>query len=601
MTWQAPLGAAALLAVPAILLLYFLKVKRPETRVASLLFWRPFVADRQANAPWQRLRSSWLLVLQLLAALAIALALLRPGVTGAAGIADTTIVILDGSASMQASDVGPTRFGAAVDQARGLVSQLPAGKQMAIVLLGQHAQLLSAPSGDPAVLMGALDRARPTAGEVDLGEGLSLANAVLTGHPNGSILLLGDGHARAPAAPPKLLAPLTYEQVGSTGENVGIEAIARTAGGTVFVRVADYGKRDRDLRLELRADGRLVDVLPVRVTGGSTADVTWSGLPNGAQVLEARLTPGDSFALDDTAWLVTGAPSVRQVELVTAENGFLQRALELRPGIKVTVVKPADYKPSKAYDLFVFDGFVPPGTLPSPALLVGPPQGQGPAPLGPGIAPGIVLPGTRGDPLLQDVVLKDVHVQVAGRATPPPGWRVVFGGADDPLLLASVGEPRLAELTFDIHHSDLPLRAAFPILIQNLLSYLMPGGFENQVYAPGRPVTLAAETGAKSVDVIDPGGRSTRLLPPFPPYSPATPGVYTVRQQLPDSVRVSRFVVDFADQALSRILPGPKPAVQVVDRPANRASRGVLELWPWLAAAALLLLAAEWFVFHRGP
>ncbi|TME16579.1 MAG: VWA domain-containing protein, partial [Chloroflexi bacterium] len=120
MTWLAPLGAAALLAVPAILLLYFLKVKRPETRVASLLFWRPFVADRQANAPWQRLRSSWLLVLQLLAALAIALALLRPGVTGAAGIADTTIVILDGSASMQATDVGPTRFGAAVDQARGL-------------------------------------------------------------------------------------------------------------------------------------------------------------------------------------------------------------------------------------------------------------------------------------------------------------------------------------------------------------------------------------------------------------------------------------------------------------------------------------------------
>src|SRR5438105_10280354 len=116
MTWLAPLGAAALLAVPAILLLYFLKVKRPETRVASLLFWRPFVADRQANAPWQRLRSSWLLVLQLLAALAIALALLRPGVTGAAGIADTTIVILDGSASMQAPAGQPTRQGTRSEQ-----------------------------------------------------------------------------------------------------------------------------------------------------------------------------------------------------------------------------------------------------------------------------------------------------------------------------------------------------------------------------------------------------------------------------------------------------------------------------------------------------
>jgi len=46
-----PLGLLALLALPAILLLYFLKVRRPEVRVATLMFWRPFVADRQANAP----------------------------------------------------------------------------------------------------------------------------------------------------------------------------------------------------------------------------------------------------------------------------------------------------------------------------------------------------------------------------------------------------------------------------------------------------------------------------------------------------------------------------------------------------------------------
>jgi len=90
MSFLVPLGAIALLCLPAIALLYFLKVRRPEIRVATLMFWRPHVADRQANAPWQRLRPSLLLFLQLLAALLLALGLMRPGLIGAAGIASTT-------------------------------------------------------------------------------------------------------------------------------------------------------------------------------------------------------------------------------------------------------------------------------------------------------------------------------------------------------------------------------------------------------------------------------------------------------------------------------------------------------------------------------
>ena len=45
-----PVDVVALLAIPAIVLLYFLKVRRPEVKVATLMFWRPYVADRQANS-----------------------------------------------------------------------------------------------------------------------------------------------------------------------------------------------------------------------------------------------------------------------------------------------------------------------------------------------------------------------------------------------------------------------------------------------------------------------------------------------------------------------------------------------------------------------
>src|SRR5437899_3229033 len=151
MSFLLPLAGLALLGIPAILLLYFLKVRRPEVRVSTLMFWRPFMADRQANAPWQRLRRSLLLLLQLLAALLLALGLMRPGLIGAAGVDQTTVVMVDASPSMQATDAKPSRFGAAVSTARSLAGQLAPGQQMAVILLADHAQLLAAPTGDSAL------------------------------------------------------------------------------------------------------------------------------------------------------------------------------------------------------------------------------------------------------------------------------------------------------------------------------------------------------------------------------------------------------------------------------------------------------------------
>ncbi|MEP7104902.1 MAG: hypothetical protein ABI838_03535, partial [Chloroflexota bacterium] len=245
----------------------------------------------------------------------------------------------------------------------------------------------------------------------------------------------------------------------------------------------------------------------------------------------------------------------------------------------------------------------PAGTLPAPALVVGSPKGLGPVPAGDPIDPGGVLPANPRDPLLRDVNLRDVHVQVAARVTAPPGWRAVISAVDDPLLLVHEGEPRLAELTFDIHHSDLPLRAAFPILVDNLLSYLLPSGFENQAFALGKPVALAPEPGATQVEITTPTGRVARLKPPLAPFTDTeTPGVYAVRQTVPGGVRTSRFVVEFADPVLSRVAPGAA-AIPFEDddtRKVPTAPRGTLELWPWLVGGVLTLVVVEWLVYLRG-
>ena len=601
MTWLQPLGLLAAVALPLIVLLYFLKVKRPELRVATLVLWTRHLADRQANAPWQRLRWSLLLLLQLLVALLVTLALVRPGIPGAAGVGKTTIVMLDASASMRATDIAPDRFGSAVQRAHTIASSMKPGEQMAVVLLGEHAQLLAAPTADRSALDSALARARPSGGTSDLGEGISLANAILAGRPGGSIVLLGDGHSRPPTGVPRVNAPVTYIPIGSSDQNAAVEAVKQTGPGSVFVQVANYGRAPRDLKLEMRVDSRLADVLPLHVDGNASASTTWTRLPRDAQVLEVHLTPPDQFALDDSAWLLTGSPPEHNVLLVTDGNAFLQRALTLRPGLRLTTVATKDYKPG-AYDLYVFDGWVPPGKLPDPALVIGAPGIQAPVALGAAIPPGGVLPPSPREPLLQDVVLRDVHVQVAARAAPPSGWRPVISGTDDPLLLVHDGQPRIAEFTFDIHHSDLPLRSGFPILVQNLLGYLLPSGFENQAFALGQPVPLAAEPGATGVDVTAPDGHVSHLKTPLSTFTDtALAGVYTVHQTLPSGSRTSRFVVQFRDPALSRIAPGAA-AIPIEEEKSTPVSvpRGVLELWPWVAGAALVLVVAEWLVYLRG-
>jgi hypothetical protein len=601
MSLLAPLGLVGLLAIPAILLLYFLKVRRPEARVATLMFWRPFVADRQANAPWQRLRPGLLLLLQLLAALLLALGLMRPGLIGAAGIASTTVVMIDASPSMEATDVKPSRFLAAVDRARSIAGQLKPGQEMAVILLGEHAQLLSPPTGDSQSLHAALDRARPGGTAGDFAEGVSLANSILAGKPGGSVQLISDGHSKPPSSPPRIAGEFTYLPVGASGENAGIETISRSPSGSVFMRLANYGRGARELKVEMFADGHLVDVLPTRLEGNSTADLSWARLPARTQLLEARLTPGDALAIDDSAWLVIAEPPKHSVLLVTSENGFLQRALALRTGLDVTTAKPGQEKAGR-YDLYIYDGYLPPGKLAGPALLINPPPGAGPVPVGNQLDPGGVLPGNVRDPLLRDVSLKDVHVQSASALKEPPtGWRTVIGAAADPLLLVHDDEPRGAVMTFDLHHSDLPLRAAFPILTQNLLSYLLPGGFENQVFNPGQAVALAAEPDARVLDVTRPDGGKSRLTPPFAPFRDTLlTGVYTVRQELPGGSRLSHFVVQLQDPVMARIAPGAAPAIQQAPKPAGVLPRGTIEIWPWLVGIALALLGVEWVVYLRG-
>src|SRR5580704_16755848 len=107
-----PALAAAAIAIPALVILYFLKLRRKEMAVSSTLLWRKAVQDLQVNAPFQRLRKNLLLLLQLLLLTALLLGLARPVLNYTPGAGARSIILIDRSASMSATDMpgGHTRL-----------------------------------------------------------------------------------------------------------------------------------------------------------------------------------------------------------------------------------------------------------------------------------------------------------------------------------------------------------------------------------------------------------------------------------------------------------------------------------------------------------
>ena len=591
-----------LLAIP-VLALYLLRVRGRERRVSSTFLWRHVVHDIEANTLWQRLRPSLLLFLQLLALAALVFALAGPYFLRASGIEGDLILVLDASASMQASDVSPSRFGQARQEALGLIDQLPQSNLATVIRMGDVPEVLVAQSQDKGRVRRTIVEARPTAGGADLDSALSLAASVVREERPAKVVVLSDGNASSLQPLGPLPFDLQFEPVGTLHGNLAIAAfsIRRTETGTQgLARVANYGPDARAVSLHLYAGGLLYDVRELEVGGGGDRTVSWSSLPE-ATVLEARLVPGDAFALDDRAWATGGSGYGARVLLVSTGNRFLEKSLSLQPGLQVTKAAPEAFSSEKGFDLWVFDGFLPPAFPNGAALVLDPPAGSAawvsaaPVPVQ-GIRPS-------GDEILRYVDLSNVHVREAVPLRPPPEARVLLDSDQGPLL-AVWEEPnrRIVAFAFDLHDSDLALQPAFPILTQELTRWLLPGISEGLVVRPGATIEVPIPPESEAAWVETPSGQRIQVAPPFPapPFTVEEVGPYRVIRETPEGEKVGYFIANLFDPVESAIGPSELPILESQQKPAAGSDLVPWELASWLALAVLVILGVEWHVYSRG-
>lgn len=615
MSWLTPIFLwTGLLAIP-ILVLYMLRLRRPERRVSSTWLWQRLVRDREANAPWQKLRRNLLLLVQLLILALLVLALARPYLPTGRLAQGSVVVLLDASASMLATDVAPShresqhRFAAAQAIVEEMIGDLAGNDQMTLILIGRTPQVLAAATADKALLRQALANASPTQGEADWEAAYALAAGAAQGFADPQLVVVSDGGAPAPTAP--LPVQPRYVPVGVADANLALAALAthvEPEATTLLARVVNYGSQTQSAVLTLQLSGALFDARRLTLAPDESASLVWE-LPPTPEVIEASLTSDgpDYLAVDNVAWAAPAGALSHRVLLVTAGNIFLEQVLGVMPGVELFKAAP-DAPLETDYDLYVFDGVLWPDPAPAgPYLIFNPPASHPPLTVG-GLFTNTLTTRLADSPLLQFVDWGGVHVQQA-REVQAPWAQTLIGAEGGPLVLAGEWQGRrVAIFTFDVRDSDLPLQITFPILMANLTTWLNPGQLTTgeTALSPGQPVMLQPGAGVTEVRVVRPDGVAWEQSVEAASLvfdDTGQPGVYTlwVRDALGERP-AGLFTVNLFSERESRLAPaatlptGPSGGVA-----AAEAQVGQQELWPWLLGLALAGLVVEWWLYQRGP
>lgn len=618
MTFLSPSALWLLAAALPIIVLYMLKMRRKPVRVSSTLLWTQLLLDREANAPWQKLRRNLLLLLQLLILAALVLAAARPAIRTPVVASGSVIGLLDASASMNAVDGNRSRFDEARQAVASLIDGMPSGSSMTLILVGTTPKVLAASESDKNALRAALAGATSTQGSADWQAAFALAAGAAHGSQGSTTVIVSDG-GLPDSGLPALPGDVRYVPVGNLDNNIAITALALrpTAGAPeLFAEVTNYSQADRTVLLSFYLGEQLLTAYQLKLAPREHKGLTLDQLPGASGVYKARISDPhggalDALSLDDTAFAVYQASSARRVLLISKGNLFLEQLLASLPGIKpfkaLANQAGSVQIPAEPFDLYVLDGVYEDGLTRGNLLMIDPPAN----PLFVVGEPFQQMSSVKVNPsdLTRYVDWGNIHVMQA-ESVKPPDWADVLVQADGgPLVFAgeTLGR-RIAAVTFDLRQSDLPLQVAYPILFSNLINYLVPPTpFDaTQSLRPGGSLSIVPPSGIKQIAIVSPSGQAVSYTPGVGKLvydGTAELGYYAVNFIANDgSTTADYFAVNLFDPSESDIRP--RPGIQVgrtIINPTASRQVGERELWQWPAAVGLVLLLVEWQASHRKP
>lgn len=602
----------AALAIP-IVVFYILKIRLRRVPVSTILFWRQIFEEKQPRSIWQKLRHLLSLLVQLAFLGLIVAALAEPIFKWEVREARRIVLIVDNSASMNATDVTPTRLDAAKKAAAPLIEGLRFRDELVILSAGTQPQVRSGLTGHQSTLRAALESIPPTDGPTRIEESVELARRLLADQPRKSIVIVTDGGFPGLDAM-RGEADVRVVPVGTKASNLAItrfqarRSLLDPVGYQILAEVQNASDEPAETRLELELAGSVVDVVPIKLEPGARWSHVFEKTSAEGGRLTAKLNRADALAVDNAAVTILPRREILPVTLVTEGNLFLEKVFEANPLVKLTVARDA---PKESPALTVWHRKAANPLPPGNHLVIEPRNPTDLWAIGDVLQSPIVEKQDRASPLMTHIRLDNVLMPEARQIKfSAPGTALATALSGDPLYYAIErpdGKGKVLVLTVDLDKGDLPLQTAFPIMVANSLGWFTGARGElREALATGAVADIALPPGpvssAGSLELVGPDGRK-KALPVSGGKVTVGPldhcGVWTLRtpEAKPDAPAVLEVACNLADRPESDLrLP---PALVQTQSASLGGGFGGWPLWFMLTLLAGALVTVEWYLYQR--
>lgn len=606
MTILNPSAFYLLLLLGIILFFYLLKGRPRKVIVSSTLFWRRIRQALPAQRPRWRLPPELLLFLQI-ALLTLLIMALAQFLLSRKEKKEFIVIVMDTTASMQATDLIPNRLAVAKKRAQEFIEELPENTQLALVQAGKRPQLIANFSDERSYLLIRLKAL--TAADVRGNEAavLELANSILPTQTQGRVIFFTDGAFELDLDS----LPQTVELVPLDKKNsrnlaiTSFELRPRTEDSEKYellVKVTNFSLQKERFSLRLWLGQNLIFKSESALSSQEEKKYIHNLEVKEKTILKAEIYPypQDDLAIDNTAYALPGFSERLNVLLVSRGNLFLKATLESYPQVNLYQKQTILPEELSGYDLIIFDNIVPPplkrgnivclGVLPPNLSL----EEQDPQ-------PNPILTEWQIDhPLLRFVNLKNMNVrQSLGTETLPEADILLRSSAGPLIQVWQSGGLRLLFIGFDLYYSDFPLQIGFPIFIFNLLRWFHPQVFDptySQIQT-GEEFVIFPKAQKEEITIVNPHNEIITIEDPKDPliFSETTiAGVYTLDGK---SLFAANLLSAHESNLLSRVTFSA--ASREVNRQVkNEYSESKLSLSPMLILLSCLLLFIEWYLYH---
>ena len=567
------------LTAAAVVFLFFLKLRRRRIVIGSSLLWSRVLEAQDARSLAEKLRRLMSLLLALAIALLIALAIGRPWVE-ALGRPRPILVVLDTSPSMGTRNAtGTTRWSRAIEEARRILSAGPPASPYMVADTSGHVH--TPLTGERNAAIQALEQMRPFPGEQRF-------PSLPTGEAD--VFFITDG-----IVPFEIPDGATEVSVFEPGDNVAVTAFqirvdpTSSSGYRAFLEIVNYSPEIEDVGVLLDGAGDQREAWRLELAPDEEwqADLDLAGFRGGG--LRVRIeAEGDGLELDDVAYAYLPPLGSIRVALVTDEDaGYLETLLRLSPRVDLRVVRPSAFDEEPVRDAYIFEGYVPPVPPPGPAVFFGTADVDWLPASGGVAARQVITSWEPGHPVMRNVPVYDMGI-VETAVLEPRGWEVVAASDQTPLILVSEEPSRSVLVGFRLEDSDLAFHLGFPIFIENVLGWFSGEGLA-EPSGLGH-VTIPAEAG--TVTTLD--GTSVPSSRQFGQTVVEAPEPELFTAAL--AGRRVRVAANLADRSVSAVNRTRLPAGY---ESGFSPAPGRNELWFYMLLGACLLVAVEWWTYHR--